>query len=135
MEMENRDLYAILGLRPDASTETVKTVYRQLARTFHPDANPDPAAVAHFREITDAYVVLSDPELRARYDRQRPRRARRRRGTVEETDMRIGLQLAGIDLGCVLGVSVQIQRRTLFDEEPEKVRVAPPRARLPPRRG
>src|SRR5437588_2454980 len=132
--MEDHDLYAILGRRRDASTQAVKAVYRQLARTFHPDANGDPEAVAHFRAITDAYVVLSDPELRALYDRQRRPRGKKRRGNVEETNLTIGLQLAGIDLGCLLGVSVQIRRRTLLDEEPEEIGVQP-RLRLPPRRG
>ncbi|HKC59037.1 MAG TPA: DnaJ domain-containing protein [Myxococcales bacterium] len=66
-----RDLYEVLGLPVDAGEEAIKTVYRQLARAFHPDVNSDPSAAAHFREITDAYVVLSHPELREQYDRQR----------------------------------------------------------------
>ena len=121
-----RDLYAVLGLRDDATEEAIRTVYRQLARTFHPDVNQDPSAVEHFREITDAYVVLSDPELRGRYDRQRAGGARRRaRG--EETETRIGLHLAGIDLGGLLGVTVQVRRRPLFDDDPEPVSEQPPR--------
>src|SRR5690348_744591 len=117
-----QDLYAVLGLSDDASDEAIKTVYRQLARTFHPDVNSDPAAVEHFRLITDAYVVLSDPEQRARYDRTRsPRRRLRPRG--EETETRIGLQLAGIDLGGLLGVTVHVTRRPLFDDdEPVRAR-------------
>jgi curved DNA-binding protein CbpA len=112
-----RDLYDILGLPEDASEETIKAVYRQLARAFHPDVNAEPSAVEHFREITDAYVVLADPELRERYDRERARRPRRRaRG--EETETRIGLCLAGIDLGGLLGVTVHVQRRPLFDDDP-----------------
>ena len=112
-----RDLYAVLGLSEDATDEAIKSVYRQLARTFHPDVNADAAAVAHFREITDAYVVLSDPESRRRYDRQRRRRPRRARG--EETETFIGLRVAGIDLGGLLGVNVRVQRRTLLDDEPQ----------------
>jgi curved DNA-binding protein CbpA len=130
-----RDLYAVLGLRDDATEDAIKTVYRQLARTFHPDVNQDPAAVEHFREITDAYVVLSDPELRRQYDRQRARGPRRRpRG--EETETRIGLHLAGIDLGGLLGVTVQVRRRPLFDEDPQPVSEPPARKapRLPSRR-
>jgi curved DNA-binding protein CbpA len=130
------DLYAILGLPDDASEDAIKAVYRQLARTFHPDVNSDPTAVEHFREITDAYVVLSDPELRARYDRQRARRPRRRpRG--EETETRIGLSLAGIDLGGLLGVTVQVRRRPLFDDksEPDPERPVRARPRLRSRRG
>jgi len=131
-----RDPYEVLGLPDDATEEAIRTVYRQLARTFHPDVNSDPSAVAHFREITDAYVVLSDPELRARYDRQRPRRPRQpARG--EETEMRIGLSLAGIDLGGLLGVTVNVQRRSLLDDEVEPEREPPsrPRRRIRSRRG
>ncbi len=132
-----RDLYAVLGLDSDATEDAIKTVYRQLARTFHPDVNADPSAVAHFREITDAYVVLSDPELRTRYDQQRSGRSRRRRRPAgEETEMRLGLHLAGIDLGGLLGVTVQVRRRALLEEddaEPEPP--LPPRPRLRSRRG
>jgi len=131
-----RDLYAILGLRDDASEDAVKAVYRQLARTFHPDVNSDPSAVEHFREITGAYVVLSDPELRERYDRHRARLPPRRpRG--EQTETRIGLHLAGIDLGGLLGVTVQVRRRPLFEDDPEPDPEPPVRARprLRSRRG
>jgi len=131
-----RDPYEVLGLDADATEEAIRSVYRQLARTFHPDVNSDPAAVAHFREITDAYVVLSDPELRAQWDRQRARRLRRRpRG--EETLRRIGLNVLGIDLGGVLGVTVQVQRRSLLDDEavPSRGPQSRARRRLRPRRG
>ena len=131
-----RDPYEVLGLPDDATEEAIRSVYRQLARTFHPDVNSDPAAVAHFREITDAYVVLSDPELRARLDRQRARRPRRRsRG--EEARTRIGLNLLGIDLGGLLGVTVQVQRRSLSNEEavPEREPPPGPRRRIRSRRG
>ena len=126
-----RDPYAVLGVPDDASEDTIKAVYRQLARTFHPDVNADASAVEHFREITDAYVVLSDPAARARYDRTRGVR-RRRRG--EETETRIGLQVAGIDLGGLLGVTVNVRSRPLFDEDepdaaPECARAAPRRLR------
>ena len=43
-----RDPYEVLGLPDDATEEAIRTVYRQLARTFHPDVNSDPSAVAHF---------------------------------------------------------------------------------------
>jgi len=64
------DFYAALGIRRDASPEDVKRAFRRLARETHPDANPgDPAAEARFREIAEAYEVLSDPQRRAAYDR------------------------------------------------------------------
>ena len=130
-----RDPYDVLGLPDDASEEAIRTVYRQLARTFHPDVNSDPSAVAHFREITDAYLVLSDPELRARYDRRRSR-ASRRRARGEETQTRIGLNVAGIDLGSLLGVTVHVESRPLSDDEVEPRSEPPVRARrrLRPRR-
>jgi molecular chaperone DnaJ len=64
-----KDFYATLGVPKDASPEAVKKAYRKLARTNHPDANPnDPAAERRFKEIGEAYAVLSDPEQRQQYD-------------------------------------------------------------------
>lgn len=62
------DHYGVLGVDRDASFDEIKKVYRKLAREFHPDVNPDPAAAEKFKEITTAYEVLSDPEKRQRYD-------------------------------------------------------------------
>jgi molecular chaperone DnaJ len=68
--LANRDYYEVLGIAKDASEAEIKKSYRQLARQYHPDANPgDPSAVERFKEITEAYEVLSDAEKRARYDR------------------------------------------------------------------
>jgi molecular chaperone DnaJ len=63
------DYYQLLQVSPDASAEDVKRAYRKLAREFHPDRNPDPAARERMAEINRAYEVLSDPERRVRYDR------------------------------------------------------------------
>jgi molecular chaperone DnaJ len=64
------DLYELLGVARDASPEEIKKAYRALARRHHPDANPDdPESEAKFKEIAQAYEVLSDPALRERYDR------------------------------------------------------------------
>ncbi len=63
------DYYELLGVGRDASSDDLKRAYRQLAREFHPDANPNDAqAEAKFKEISEAYAVLSDDEARARYD-------------------------------------------------------------------
>ncbi len=63
------DLYAILGVDQNADQTEIKRAYRQLARRYHPDANPhDPEAGERFKEVTRAYDVLSDPEKRQRYD-------------------------------------------------------------------
>ena len=64
------DYYELLEVARDASPDELKKAYRRLARQYHPDANPDdPAAEAKFKEISEAYAVLSDDEARARYDR------------------------------------------------------------------
>lgn len=71
MSSENRrDYYEILGVGRDASAAEIKTSYRGLAVKFHPDRNPDlPDAEEKFKEASEAYAVLSDPDKRARYDR------------------------------------------------------------------
>ena len=63
------DYYGVLGVRRDADADEIKKAYRRLARELHPDVNPDPALQERFKEVTQAYEVLSDPEKRARYDK------------------------------------------------------------------
>ena len=62
------DYYGALGIRRDAPPDEIKKAYRRLARELHPDVNPDPATQERFKEITQAYEVLSDPEKRQMYD-------------------------------------------------------------------
>lgn len=65
-----RDYYEILGLERQADASQLKSAYRKLALQYHPDRNPgDPAAAEKFKEASEAYAVLSDPEKRVRYDR------------------------------------------------------------------
>ena len=67
--MEYKDYYRILGVPRTASTKDIKRAYRKLARQYHPDVNPgDKAAEEKFKEINEAYEVLSDPEKRKKYD-------------------------------------------------------------------
>lgn len=64
-----RDYYEVLGVARGATEAEIKKAFRQLARKYHPDANrDDPNAAEKFKEINEAYEVLSDPEKRARYD-------------------------------------------------------------------
>src|SRR3954468_12613484 len=64
-----RDYYEVLGVSRDAGADELQQAYRRLARANHPDVNRDPGAEERFKEVNDAYHVLSDPELRKRYDR------------------------------------------------------------------
>jgi curved DNA-binding protein len=64
-----RDYYEVLGVPRDADAEQIQQAFRKLARRHHPDVNKDPAAEDRFKEINEAYQVLSDPKTRARYDR------------------------------------------------------------------
>lgn len=68
MARRKRDYYAALGVSRDATDGEIKRAFRELARKHHPDVNPDNNGEA-FREINEAYAVLSDKEARARYDR------------------------------------------------------------------
>jgi len=64
-----KDYYAVLGVSRNADEKEIKSAYRRLARKYHPDVNPnDKAAEAKFKEVSEAYEVLSDPEKRKLYD-------------------------------------------------------------------
>ena len=67
--MSKRDCYEVLGVNRSASLDDIKKSYRKLAKQYHPDRNPDnKEAEEKFKEATDAYSILSDPENRAKYD-------------------------------------------------------------------
>ena len=66
---EERDYYEILGVSRDVTEEQLKNAFRQLVRKYHPDVNHEPGAEERFKEINEAYQVLSDPDKRAAYDR------------------------------------------------------------------
>src|SRR5215217_6910574 len=67
--MSNRDYYEILGVGKNANDDELKAAFRKLARQYHPDVNKEDGAEEKFKEINEAYGVLSDSEKRARYDR------------------------------------------------------------------
>src|SRR5947199_9898202 len=70
MTAARRDYYEVLGVPREADLVRLKRAYRELALKFHPDQNPDnPEAEASFKEVSEAYTVLSDADTRAKYDR------------------------------------------------------------------
>jgi len=69
MATQTRDYYELLGVARDAEPEEIRRAYRKLARRYHPDVNKDDGAEERFKEVSEAYDVLSDPDKRARYDR------------------------------------------------------------------
>ena len=67
---EKRDYYDILGIKRDASAETIKKAFRKLAKKYHPDSNAgNPQAEQMFKDVNEAYSILSDPEKKKLYDR------------------------------------------------------------------
>ncbi|WP_052390742.1 DnaJ C-terminal domain-containing protein [Streptomyces sp. NRRL B-24484] len=89
-----RDYYDVLGVPRDADPKTLKRAFRELARRYHPDLSTEPGAQDRFKEVAEAYSVLSDPERRDEYDR---------RGTARPTVVSVEDLLAGLDLGDVFG--------------------------------
>src|SRR4030067_1594902 len=69
MATTERDYYELLGLSRSATDTEIKRAFRALARKLHPDVSEAPDAEQRFREVAEAYEVLSDPESRATYDR------------------------------------------------------------------
>ncbi|MDQ5843465.1 MAG: DnaJ domain-containing protein, partial [Thermoproteota archaeon] len=68
MSSSKRDYYEVLGVQKNASKEEIKNAYRKLALQYHPDRNKEPTAEEKFKELSEAYAVLSDDEKRKRYD-------------------------------------------------------------------
>lgn len=86
-----RDYYEVLGVSRDAGTDEIQQSYRKLARKYHPDVNKDPSAEDMFKEVSEAYHVLSDPDTRKRYDRF----GENFRQIPEDYDERVGAGFGG----------------------------------------
>ena len=66
--MKYKDYYKILGVEKNADEKAIKSAYRKLARKYHPDVNKEQGAAEKFKDVNEAYEVLSDQQKRARYD-------------------------------------------------------------------
>ena len=106
--MQFTDYYKVLGLEKGASDAEIKKAFRTLARQFHPDANPDnPEAEEKFKQISEAYEVLSDPQKKAKYDQINSQyRAYQNgggRGSWQDFGQQGGYQFSQEDLGDMFG--------------------------------
>ena len=95
-----KDFYRVLGVPKDADAAAIKKAYRKLARTKHPDHNPgDAKAEAEFKEVGEAYAVLSDPSQRQQYDQLRAMTGGHRPGTARRRSSRAAGRTAGAAWG------------------------------------
>lgn len=94
MATEQRDYYEVLGVSRDADAKAIKDAFRELALKYHPDRNKSPDAEARFKEIAEAYAILSDPKKRADYDA---------RGFAGVADFSAEDLFSGIDFGDIFG--------------------------------
>lgn len=91
---QQRDYYEVLGLSREADAKAIKDAFRKLALKYHPDRNKDPGAEEKFKEIAEAYAILSDPKKRAQYDSG---------GFAGVADFSTEDLFAGIDFGDIFG--------------------------------
>lgn len=93
------DFYSLLGVARNAGEDEIKRAYRRLAMEYHPDRNPTPEAEARFKEIAEAYSVLTDPEKRSLYDRYGEAGLRGGGGGFHHVDLAEALSLFMRDFG------------------------------------
>lgn len=88
-----RNHYLLLGIPPDASQRQIKVVYRNLAKRFHPDRNKGSEAAAElFRQVNDAYRILSDPKRRGQYDQKLSQQQNNSTAAATDSDDKLGQQ-------------------------------------------
>ncbi len=95
MPATKRDYYEVLGIAPGATEEEVKKAYRRQALKYHPDRNGQPDAAERFKEVTEAYQILSDAERRALYDR------------YGHAAFERGAGMGGVDFGNFAGLNIE----------------------------
>ncbi len=93
------DFYSLLGVSRGAGEAEIKRAYRRLAMEYHPDRNPSPEAEARFKEIAEAYAVLTDPEKRSLYDRYGEAGLRGGSGGFHHVDLAEALSMFMRDFG------------------------------------
>ncbi len=96
MTTTQRDYYEVLGIARDADEKAIKNAFRKLTLKFHPDRNKSPDAEEHYKEIAEAYAVLSDPDKRRQYDQK---------GFAGVADFTAEDLFGGIDFGDLFGNS------------------------------
>ena len=100
--MKYKDYYKILGVARDASADDIKKAYRKLARKYHPDVSKEKNAEESFKEVSEAYETLRDPEKRAAFDQ-------------------LGSHAAGQERASGAGLAAGGKRQILrFEHDPEK---------------
>ena len=119
MAAPQRDYYEVLGVTRDADQKTIKDAFRTLALQFHPDRNKEPGAEERFKEIAEAYAILSDPKKRADYDAG---------GFAGVAGFSPEDLFSGIDFGEIFGgLGFDFGRGGLFDRFFRRRRTGPPR--------
>lgn len=98
MRIVMKDFYQILGVKPDATEEEIKKAFRSLAKKYHPDMHPDDATMeAKFKEVNDAYAVLSDSKKRTEYDLSRNGQTNTKEKKQERENTRQAKQAEKVD--------------------------------------
>ena len=101
-----RDYYEVLGVSRDATQEQIQQAFRTLARKYHPDVNSAPGAEDRFKELNEAYHVLSDPDTRKRYERF----GEDFRRVPEDYDERVGAGFGGVRADAPSGTRVRFNQ-------------------------